>query len=120
MIFGADATTRRWHGAALRLPAIGAFMLGVAVTELLASPRIRRLVKRPTRVVLASRVCWFWAILGTLANGASRVLVTAAVAFVASLQISTFRKVRGTPYSSTLTTDQPAQRRQRDLRVARQ
>ncbi len=31
-------------------------------------------------------------------------LVTAAVAFIASLQVSTFRKVRGTPYSSTLTT----------------
>ena len=34
----------------------------------------------------------------------SNVLVTAAVAFVASLQVSTFRKVGETPYSSTLTT----------------
>jgi uncharacterized membrane protein YoaK (UPF0700 family) len=33
------------------------------------------------------------------------VLVTAAVAFVASLQVSTFRKVGNTPYSSTLTTN---------------
>jgi uncharacterized membrane protein YoaK (UPF0700 family) len=103
VIFGADATARRWHSAALHLPAIAAFMLGVAVTELLALPHVRRRVKRPTRVVLVGEILVL-AILGTLAHGASTGLVAAAVAFVASLQVSTFREVRGTRYSSTLTT----------------
>jgi uncharacterized membrane protein YoaK (UPF0700 family) len=103
VIFGADATTNRWHSALLHLPAIGAFLLGVAVTELLALPRVRGMVKRSARVVLISEILVL-AILGALPNGASSVLVTAAVAFVASLQVSTFRKVGETPYSSTLTT----------------
>jgi uncharacterized membrane protein YoaK (UPF0700 family) len=103
VIFGADAATHRWHSAVLHLPAIAAFLLGVAVTELLALPRVRDLVKRPTRVVLISEILVL-AILGALPTAGSTVLVTAAVAFVASLQVSTFRKVGDTPYSSTLTT----------------
>jgi uncharacterized membrane protein YoaK (UPF0700 family) len=102
-IFGADAATRRWHNAALHLRAIGAFMLGVAVTEFLASPRIRSAVKRPTRVVLAGEVLGL-VVLGVPVRRPRSVLVTAAVAFVASLQVSTFHKVGGMPYSSTLTT----------------
>jgi uncharacterized membrane protein YoaK (UPF0700 family) len=85
------------------LAAIAAFLLGVAVTELLALPRVRDRVKRPTRVVVISEILVL-AILGALPTRASTVLVTAAVAFVASLQVSTFRKVGDTPYSSTLTT----------------
>ena len=104
VIFAADATTHRWHSAVLHLPAIAAFLLGVAVTELLALPRVRALVKRPTRVVLISEI-FVLAIVGALPNGASSVLVTAAVAFVAFLQVSTFRKVGNTPYGSTLTTN---------------
>jgi uncharacterized membrane protein YoaK (UPF0700 family) len=100
VIFGADATTRRWHNAALHLPAIGAFMLGVAVTEFLSLPRIRRAVERPTRVVLACEILVL-GLLGVPLWGLSSVLVTAAVAFVASLQVSTFHKVGGMPYSST-------------------
>jgi uncharacterized membrane protein YoaK (UPF0700 family) len=103
VIFGAAATTHRWHDAVLHLPAIAAFLLGVAVTELLALSRIRGLVKRPTRVVLISEILVL-AILGAPPIGASTVLVTAAVAFVASLQVSTFHKVGDMPYSSTLTT----------------
>jgi uncharacterized membrane protein YoaK (UPF0700 family) len=103
VIFGADATTRRWHSAALHLPAIGAFILGVAATEFLASPRIRRAVKRPTRVVLACEILVL-GLLGVPLWELSSVLVTAAVAFVASLQVSTFHKVGGMPYSSTLMT----------------
>jgi uncharacterized membrane protein YoaK (UPF0700 family) len=103
VIFGADATTHRWHSAVLHLPAIAAFLLGVAFTELLALPRVRDLVKRPARVVLIGEI-FVLALLGALPTGASTVLVTAAVAFVASLQVSTFRKIGDTPYSSTLTT----------------
>jgi hypothetical protein len=40
----------------LHLPAIAAFLLGVAVTELLALRRVRGLVKRPTRMVLTSEI----------------------------------------------------------------
>jgi uncharacterized membrane protein YoaK (UPF0700 family) len=103
VIFGADATTRRWHSAALHLPAIGAFMFGVAVTELLASPRIRRAIKRPTRVALGGEIVVL-AALGVPVTRLSSVLVTSAVAFVASLQVATFHKVGGMPYSSTLST----------------
>jgi uncharacterized membrane protein YoaK (UPF0700 family) len=103
VIFGADATTRRWHNAALHLPAIGAFILGVGATELLASPPIRRAVKRPTRLVLACEILVL-GLLGVPLWELSSVVVTAAVAFVASLQVSTFHKVGGMPYSSTLTT----------------
>src|SRR5580704_277288 len=103
VIFGAAATTDRWHDAVLHLPAIAAFLLGVAVTELLALSRIRGLVKHPTRVVLIGEILVL-AILGAPPVGASTVLVTAAVAFVDSLQVSTFHKVGDMPYSSTLTT----------------
>jgi uncharacterized membrane protein YoaK (UPF0700 family) len=103
VIFGADAATDRWHSAVLHLPAIAAFLLGVAVTEPLSLPWVRALVKRPPRVVLIVEI-FVLAIVGVLPSGTSTVLVTAAVAFVASLQVSTFRKVGDTPYNSTLTT----------------
>jgi uncharacterized membrane protein YoaK (UPF0700 family) len=54
-------------------------------------------------VVLTSEILGL-GILGALSAEASTVLVTAAVALVASLQVSTFRKVGDTPYSATLTT----------------
>jgi uncharacterized membrane protein YoaK (UPF0700 family) len=103
VIFGADLATHRWHSGVLRLPAIAAFLFGVAVTELLALPRVRGLAKHPTRLVLMSEILAL-GVVGALPTAASTVLVTAAVAFVASLQVSTFRKVGDTPYSSTLTT----------------
>jgi uncharacterized membrane protein YoaK (UPF0700 family) len=92
VIFGADLATHRWQSGVLRLPAIAAFLFGVAVTELLALPRVRGLAKHPTRLVLMSEILAL-GVVGALPTAASTVLVTAAVAFVASLQVLTFRKV---------------------------
>ena len=56
VIFVAEATAHRWHSAILHLPALTAFVLGVAVAELLAVPQVRGIVKRPTRVALTSEI----------------------------------------------------------------
>ncbi|VTR77746.1 hypothetical protein CHMI_02518 [Cellulomonas hominis] len=98
-----DAAQRHWAAAAGYLPIIGAFLAGLVVAEWLAAHRHLRVLDDPTRGVLLAEIATLVAV-AALPRSAPTAASTMAVAFVAALQVATFRLVRDTSYSTTMTT----------------
>jgi uncharacterized membrane protein YoaK (UPF0700 family) len=98
-----DAAQGRWADAARYLPIIGAFVLGLLAAESLAARRHRRWLSDPTRAVLAAEIAVL-VVVACLPVGTPSLWTTTAVAFVAALQVTTFRLVGETSYSTTMTT----------------
>jgi uncharacterized membrane protein YoaK (UPF0700 family) len=103
VLFGVYAQAGHWRGALLHIPPIGAFILGLALAEMLAQPTIRKVVRRPTRWVLIAEIAVLAAV-GATPGWVPSGVVTGAIAFVSAAQISTFRSLEGIAYSSTITT----------------
>ncbi len=91
-------------GRALRYaPIIAAFLAGLLAAEVIAAHRTRRFFGDPTRIVLCTEIIVL-ALVAAVPASAPGWLSTTAVAFVAALQVTTFRLVRDTAYSTTMTT----------------
>src|SRR5580693_2681733 len=103
VLLGVDAQAGHWQEALLHIPPIVAFVLGVALAEIMAQPAVRRIVRRPTRWVLIAEIVVLAAVAAVPGGIPSRV-VPGAIAFAAAVQVSTFRSLDGVEYSSTLTT----------------
>ena len=104
VLLAVAAGERHWPAALLHVPAILAFMLGVALAETLARPTARPVVRRPARFVLVGEIVVL-VIVGALPLlQVPDQVVTAAIAFTSALQVSTFRSLQGIDYSTTLTT----------------
>jgi uncharacterized membrane protein YoaK (UPF0700 family) len=103
VLFGVDAQAGHWQEALLHIPPVVAFVLGVALAQVLAQPAVRRIVRRPTRWILIAEIVVLAAIAATSGQIPGRV-VPGAIAFVAAVQVSTFRSLDGVEYTSTLTT----------------
>ncbi|WP_431837954.1 YoaK family protein [Cellulomonas sp. Y8] len=97
------AAQGQWAQAAGYLPIIGAFVLGLVAAEWLAAHRRLPGLDDPTRVVLLAEIAVLVAVAG-LPRSVPTLVTTMAVAFVAALQVTTFRLVRDTTYSTTMTT----------------
>lgn len=103
VLLGVDAQAGHWQEALLHIPPIVAFVLGVALAQMLAQPAVRRIVRRPTRWVLVAEIVVL-AVVAAVPGGIPSRVVPGAIAFVAAVQVSTFRSLDGVEYSSTLTT----------------
>jgi uncharacterized membrane protein YoaK (UPF0700 family) len=103
VLFGVDAQAGRWQEALLHIPPVVAFVLGVALAQQLAQPAVRKIVRRPTRWVLIAEIVVLAAV-GAVPGQAPARVVPGAIAFVAALQVSTFRSLEGVEYSSSFTT----------------
>jgi uncharacterized membrane protein YoaK (UPF0700 family) len=101
VLFGIDAASRDWDAAVRRLAPVAAFVVGVIAVEVMANPRIRRIVRRPLRLVLSIEVLVL-AIVATLPDGAPETITTVSVALAAAMQFSTFRVLGDTPYTTLL------------------
>ena len=103
VLLGVDAQAGHWQDALLHVPPIVAFMLGVALAHGLARPKVRKVVRRPTRWVLIAEIVVL-ATVGALPGWIPRGIVPAAISFVSAAQIATFRSLEGVGYTSTITT----------------
>src|SRR5271154_7434097 len=56
VLLGVDAQAGHWQEALLHIPPVVAFVLGVALAQILAQPTVRRIVRRPTRWVLIAEI----------------------------------------------------------------
>jgi uncharacterized membrane protein YoaK (UPF0700 family) len=103
VLLGVDAQAGHWQEALLHIPPVVAFMLGVALAQTLARPAVRKIVRRPPRWVLIAEIAVLAAV-GATSGGVSSQVAPGLIAFAAAAQVSTFRKLDGVEYSSTLTT----------------
>lgn len=85
------------------LPPILMFLLGVTVAKMLEMPAMARLLRHPHLAALMIQI----AVLSALAVLPARtpdVWFTTTIAFVASVQVESFRRVNGRSFNSTYTT----------------
>lgn len=98
-----DLAHGQWTAAGRYLPIIAAFVLGLVAAEWLAAHRGMPGLSDPTRMVLGLEIAVLLAV-AALPSSAPSMWSTVSVAFVAALQVTTFRLVRETSYSTTMTT----------------
>jgi uncharacterized membrane protein YoaK (UPF0700 family) len=103
VLLGVDVQAGHWREALLHVPPIGAFMLGVALAQMLALERMRKIVRHPTRWVLIAEIAVLAAV-GATPGWIPGGVVTGAIAFVSAAQIATFRSLEGVEYTSTIST----------------
>ncbi|WP_225829269.1 YoaK family protein [Streptomyces naphthomycinicus] len=103
VLLGVAAARRHWWEALGHLPPVLAFLAGVLVAETLRRPRVAAVLRRPACVAMVLE-CAVLAVVGLIPAGAPDALVTVLVAFMASVQMSTFRTLVDSVYNSTMTT----------------
>jgi uncharacterized membrane protein YoaK (UPF0700 family) len=103
VLLGVDATSGNWRDALLHVPPIITFLLGVALAYALAQPRVRRVVRRPTRWVMIAEILVL-IVVAAVPGRAPLGVVPGAISFVSAAQVSTFRSLNGVKYTSTIST----------------
>ncbi|WP_218161917.1 YoaK family protein [Streptomyces monashensis] len=103
VLLGVAAAGRQWAEAVRHVPPIIAFVLGVLVAESLRRPRVAAWVRWPARAALVLEILVLFCV-GLLPSGTADTAATVLVAFTASLQVATFRKLVDTAYSTAMTT----------------
>lgn len=103
VLIAANVAQLHWADAGRQVPAVVAFVLGLVTAEALSLPWARRMLRRPTRVVLVLEVLML-AVVGALPDTASAYVVTAVIAYVAAVQVNTFSSIGGYSYTTTMAT----------------
>ncbi|MCE4048140.1 MULTISPECIES: YoaK family protein [Bacillaceae] len=103
VLLAVKAANGEWKGALLYIPPIIAFILGVLVSEIVKIPHVRHVLYSYRRSILILEF-FVLVFVGFLPLSVPNMLVTVSIAFVSSLQISTFNKVDKWAYNSTITT----------------
>ncbi|WP_216896304.1 YoaK family protein [Nocardia alni] len=102
VMMGVSAAQRDWRAAADRLPPILAFVAGVVAAEALQRPRISAILRWPTRMALVLEILVLIGV--ALLPREAQTVVTVLVAFASSVQVTSFRTLVDTPYSTTIST----------------
>lgn len=103
ILLGIDLSARRWHGALEHLWPILAFIVGVAVANLLKSERAANRIEHPIRVAMVAQIVVLAGV-GFVPESVPNALVTIPIAFVAAMQIGLFRTVGSLSYMAVVTT----------------
>ncbi|WP_042423782.1 YoaK family protein [Streptacidiphilus anmyonensis] len=103
VLFWTQITSWHWQAAALRLVPIVAFVAGVLVVDLLGTPRLMAVVRRPLRLVVTIEIVLLAAV-ASLPGHPPAGVTTVTVAFVAALQFSTFTTLHDAPYATVMTS----------------
>ncbi len=104
VLLGVEAVSAGGWGPSLRhLPPILMFLLGIWGARALELGAKRRILPGPHPCVLLVEIATM-AVIACLPAGAGNFWITSAIAFVASMQVQTFRNVDGYSYNSTFTT----------------
>ena len=103
VLLGIEIAQGELNQAFLHIPPIIAFVLGAAVAETFKHWRGKRLFHAPGRAVLLLEMVLL-AIVGFLPPQVPNMAITIIIAFVASIQFSTFRKLSNWNYNTTTVT----------------
>lgn len=103
ILFGAYLFIRSWQTALRYLPPLIAFLAAVWASQAMHLHSKRSGAATPYAPVLFLEIIVLF-VLSLLPAGTSDALFTTTIAFVAALQMQTFREVNGRVYGSTFTT----------------
>jgi uncharacterized membrane protein YoaK (UPF0700 family) len=103
VLLGVEMARRHWSQGLRHIPPIVAFVFGVAVAEGLKHPNIIKTFPYPARTVLLLESIVL-IMVGTWPVEVPNMIVTITIAFVASVQISSFRTLVKWPYNSAMVT----------------
>jgi uncharacterized membrane protein YoaK (UPF0700 family) len=103
VLLGVQFAEGKTKEAVRHIPPILAFIFGAVVTEMFNLWRGKRLFHAPGRAVLFVEMVLLW-IVGFLPPEIPNMVVTIMIAFVASIQFSTFRKLSKWNYNTTTIT----------------
>ena len=102
VLLGVYASEGEWRRALLHIPPIIAFIIGVFVAEWIKN-KSSHFVLGWERLVLIFEIIVLCSI-GLIPHTIPNIVVTVAVSFASSVQVSSFRKLVDSPYNSTITT----------------
>jgi uncharacterized membrane protein YoaK (UPF0700 family) len=103
VLLGVEVAHGQWEQGLRHIPPIVAFVIGVAVAEGLKHPHLTKTFPIPARTVLLLESIVL-VIVGTWPTQVPNMIVTITIAFVASVQISSFRTLVKWPYNSAMVT----------------
>lgn len=103
VLLGIYASKGEWRQALVHVPPILAFVIGVIVLEWLKNNSSRLFILDWARTVLILEIIVLF-IIGFIPNTIPNIVVTVTVSFVASVQVSSFRKLVDSPYTTTMST----------------
>lgn len=103
VLMGIEAATGEWGQAVFHAVPILAFVVGVIVAEIIKIPSMRMFVPDSERAVLILEIAVLF-IVGFIPYTSPNIIVTVAISFVSAVQISSFRKLAGSPYNTTMIT----------------
>jgi uncharacterized membrane protein YoaK (UPF0700 family) len=103
VLFGVEAARGEWTRAVRHVPPLLAFVAGVLAAETLKRPAVTKYVRWPARAALVLEIVVL-VVVGALPASAPDAVVTLAIAFVASVQVTMFRTLIKWQYNTTMTT----------------
>jgi len=103
VLLGLYAAQGRWMQAILVVPPIAAFVCGVAAAELIKNIASKGLIRDWAQGVLLIEMC-ILILVGFIPASVPDLYVTVTISFIASIQVSSFRTLIDSPYSSTMCT----------------
>jgi uncharacterized membrane protein YoaK (UPF0700 family) len=103
VLLGISCLSGSWRAAFHILPAILAFVVGVSVAQIMQLRSKGRDISPPYAAVLGLEIAVLL-VLSVLPATTADILFTTSIAFVASVQVQTFRNVNGQVFNSTFTT----------------
>jgi uncharacterized membrane protein YoaK (UPF0700 family) len=103
VLLGINCLSGSWHVALRHLPAILAFLVGVSASQAIQLHSKRRDVSAPYAAVLVVEVSVLL-VLSLMPATTADIVFTSSIAFIASVQVQTFREVNGHSFNSTFTT----------------
>ncbi len=103
VLLGIYASKGEWRQALVHVPPILACVIGVIVFEWLKNNSSRLFILDWARSVLILEIIVLF-IIGFIPNTIPNIVVTVTVSFIASVQVSSFRKLVDSPYATTMST----------------
>ena len=103
VLLGVYAAEGEWRQALMHIPPIAAFVAGVILSEALKNKQSHIILSDWERVVLILEMAVLF-LVGFIPYSVSNNVVTVAISFVTSIQVSSFRKLVDSPYASTMST----------------
>lgn len=103
VFLGVYASQREWQQALVHVPPIVAFVIGVFIAECIKNNSLDFCILDWKRGVLILEIIVLF-IVGFIPNNVPNIVVNVMISFVASIQVSSFRKLVDSTFNTTMST----------------